>query len=140
MGDKHKGGNIHIRVDEPCYIFGIISITPRLDYSQGNKWDNNLLSMDDLHKPALDGIGWQTLQTGQLAWWADSNLTNVSNGLWTSKSAGFQPAWVNYTTNVNKTRGNFAIETNSMFMTLNRRYEHGREQSLRQLATASEWD
>ena len=29
---------------------------------------------------------------------------------------------VNYMTNVNKTYGNFAIQDNEMFMTLNRRY------------------
>jgi hypothetical protein len=33
-----QGGNIVIRCDEPCLIMGIASITPRLDYTQGNKW------------------------------------------------------------------------------------------------------
>ena len=33
------------------------------------------------------------------------------------------PAWINYMTNVNQTRGHFAEVDNSMFMTLNRRYE-----------------
>ncbi len=34
-----------------------------------------------------------------------------------------QPAWLNYMTNVNQTRGNFAIDGQEMFMTLNRKYD-----------------
>ena len=63
---KVKGGNITIRVDEPSYIMGIVSITPRIDYSQGNDWDMNLKNMDDFHKPGLDGIGFQDLITDQM--------------------------------------------------------------------------
>lgn len=122
LAKKHKGGTITIKVDEPSYILGIISLTPRIDYSQGNKWDVNLKTMDDFHKPALDEIGFQELITEQMAWWhtntADDGLT------WEQKSAGKQPAWLNYMTNVNQTRGNFAIASNEMFMTLNRRYEN----------------
>ena len=47
------------KADEPGYIFCITSITPRVDYFQGNEWDNYLLTLDDLHKPQLDGIGFQ---------------------------------------------------------------------------------
>jgi hypothetical protein len=31
MAHKHKGGNVVIKVDEPSYIIGIISLTPRCD-------------------------------------------------------------------------------------------------------------
>ena len=51
-----KGGTVKIKIDEPSYIIGIVSITPRIDYSQGNQWDTELKTMDDLHKPALGGI------------------------------------------------------------------------------------
>ena len=37
-----KGGKIVIKCNEPCYIIGIASITPNVDYSQGNDWDNGL--------------------------------------------------------------------------------------------------
>lgn len=121
MSKKHKGGDVIIKVDEPSYIMGIVSLTPRIDYSQGNKWDVNLKTMDDLHKPSLDQIGFQDLVTDQLAWW-DTTWDNVNNK-WVFKSAGKQPAWINYMTNVNQVRGNFAITDNEMFMTLNRRYE-----------------
>jgi hypothetical protein len=48
-------GKLHFKVTEPSYIMGIMAITPLIDYSQGNDWDIvNLLTMDDLHKPALD--------------------------------------------------------------------------------------
>ena len=48
----------------------ICSITPRIDYSQGNQWDSELKTMDDLHKPALDGIGYQDSINSERAWWA----------------------------------------------------------------------
>ena len=57
-----------IKVDEPSYLIGIVSLTPRMDYSQGNNWDIHLQTMDDLHKPALDQIGFQELITEQMAW------------------------------------------------------------------------
>lgn len=120
LSGKHKGGKIVIKCDEPSYIIGIISLTPRLDYSQGNHWATNLQSMNDFHKPALDEIGYQDLITDQMAWW-DTQLSGA--GVPTFKSAGKQPAWINYMTNVNKTYGNFAIDGDEMFMTLNRRYE-----------------
>ena len=117
---KHKGGKIRIKIDEPSYILGIVSITPRVDYSQGNKWDVNLKTMDDFYKPELGQIGYQDLVTGQMAWWGD--ITN-SLGEVEHESAGKQPAWINYMTNLNQCRGHFADENNSMFMTLNRRYQ-----------------
>jgi len=119
---KNKGGKIKIKVDEPSYIIGIVSLTPRVDYSQGNKWDTNLKTMNDLHKPALDAIGYQDLITDQMAWF-DTEITN--NNILNYNTAGKQPAWINYMTNVNQTRGTFAEAGNSMFMTLNRRYEKG---------------
>ena len=54
-----------------------------------------------------------------MAWWT----TTDTSGTLATKSAGKQPAWINYMTNVNQVRGNFAIQDNEMFMTLNRRYE-----------------
>ena len=119
---KNKGGKIKIKVDEPSYIIGLVSLTPRIDYSQGNKWDTNLKTMNDLHKPALDAIGYQDLITDQMAWF-DTDVTSA--GVVTYNTAGKQPAWINYMTNVNQTRGNFAVQGDSMFMTLNRRYEQG---------------
>jgi hypothetical protein len=125
---KNKGGKVKIKVSEPSYIIGIVSLTPRIDYSQGNKWDVNLKNMNDFHKPALDEIGFQDLTTDQMAWF-DTKLDDISNAI-TYSSAGKQPAWINYMTNVNQTRGNFAVVVGEnggqgeMFMTLNRRYEH----------------
>jgi hypothetical protein len=119
---KNKGGKIKIKVDEPSYIIGLVSLTPRIDYSQGNKWDTNLKTMNDLHKPALDAIGYQDLITDQMAWF-DTECDATGNV--TYNTAGKQPAWINYMTNVNQTRGNFAVQGDSMFMTLNRRYEQG---------------
>jgi len=124
MTNKHKGGKIKVRVDEPSYIIGIVSLTPRIDYSQGNKWDTNLKTMDDFHKPGLDQIGFQDLITDQMAWF-DTELTTGHEPVF--KSAGKQPAWINYMTNVNQVRGNFAEKEEQMWMTLNRRYEQSNE-------------
>ncbi len=119
---KNKGGKVKIKVDEPSYIIGLVSLTPRIDYSQGNKWDVNLTTMNDLHKPALDEIGYQDLITDQMAWF---DTTASDTGVVGYNTAGKQPAWINYMTNVNQTRGNFAEANQEMFMTLNRRYEKG---------------
>lgn len=120
LTNKNKGGRIKVKIDEPSYIIGIVSLTPRVDFSQGNKFDVNLKTLDDLHKPALDEIGYQDLITDQMAWF--DTMIDESGDI-TYKSAGKQPAWINYMTNVNQVRGHFAEKDNSMFMTLNRRYE-----------------
>ena len=132
LTNKHKGGKVHIKVDEPSYIISLVSITPKIDYSQGNKYDVNLKTLDDLHKPALDEIGFQDLITDQMAYW--DTLVD-ENGNVTYSSAGKQPAWINYMTNVNQTRGNFAVENEEMFMTLNRRYEKDSTGKIKDLTT-----
>lgn len=130
LSGKHKGGKIVIHVDELSYIIGIVSLTPRIDYSQGNDWDINLKTMDDFFKPALDQLGFQELITEQMNW----RDTAWDGTKWATKSAGKQPAWINYMTSVNVNRGNFAIEDNEMFMTLNRRYEMD-DDSIKDLTT-----
>ena len=57
MSSKHKGGHINIHVNELSYIMGIVSITPRLDYPQGNDWFTGLKTWNDWHKPHLDQCG-----------------------------------------------------------------------------------
>jgi hypothetical protein len=117
---KHKGGKMKIKCAEPSVILGIVSITPLVDYSQGNKWSVDLKTMNDFYKPEMGAIGYQDLVTGQMHWAGDtiSNTGDVKH-----ESAGKQPAWLNYMTNINVCKGNFALKENSMFMTLNRRYE-----------------
>lgn len=112
-----RGGKIVIKCNEPCYIIGIASITPNVDYSQGNDWDMMQLStMDDLHKPQLDGIGYQDL------------LSNQMNGQANIKDAiGKQPAWMNYMTDVNKTYADFAAGETESYMVLNRIYDVDKE-------------
>jgi hypothetical protein len=119
LSNERKGGEVIVKVDEPCYIIGLVSLTPRIDYSQGNDFDWNLTSMNDFHKPALDAIGFQDLVTDQMAWFD----TTISSEVCTYSSAGKQPAWINYMTAVDVARGNFAEVNEQMFMTLNRRYE-----------------
>lgn len=112
IATNHKGGNIVFKADEPGYIFCITSLTPRVDYFQGNEWDNYLLTLDDLHKPQLDGIGFQD----RLYRAVNANTPYAM----ASKSIGKQPAWIEYMTSVNKTYGNFALIENEGWMCLNR--------------------
>ena len=108
---QKKGGKLKIKVNEPCYIMGIASITPLVDYSQGNDWDNWLDTMDDLHKPQLDGIGYQDLMQNKMHGLADPKL-----------AVGKQPAWLDYMTNFNKTFADFAAGEPESYMVLNRIY------------------
>nr|WAE43678.1 MAG: major capsid protein [Microviridae sp.] len=124
MGDKHIGGDIDITVSEPSYIMGIVSLTPRLDYSQGNEWHMNLSNWDNLHKPHLDEIGFQDLITERLAWFGVNNSSGTVTG-WSSTAIGKQPAWINYMTNFNRDFGQFAEANNLMCMVINRRYQGG---------------
>lgn len=121
LGEEKRGGRITINATEPCIVMGIGSITPRVDYSQGIEWHNNLKNWDELHKPTLDGIGFQDLVTENYAWWT-TTLEHTGNRL-IKKSTGKQPAWINYQTEVNRVYGNFAVESEQMWMTLNRNYE-----------------
>lgn len=129
---RQKGGHIRIKVTEPCYIMCICSITPRIDYGQGNTWDTYLETMNDWHKPALDGIGYQDSLNGERAWWTD----HLSDGpLLAKTAAGKTVAWINYMTNVNRTFGNFAPEMPESFMVLNRNYSMDNKGQIEDLTT-----
>jgi hypothetical protein len=119
MDTNKKGGKVIIRATEPGYLIGISSITPRLDYTQGNQFDVNLKTIDDLHKPALDGIGFQDLSAELLH--ANTTTIDGKSDIITQKFIGKQPAWIDYMTNINKAFGNFV--TNENFMILSRQYK-----------------
>ena len=115
-----KGGHIIVKATEPSYLIGIVSITPRVDYCQGNDFDTTLETLDDIHKPALDAIGFQDRMCETLDW---RSVKYNEDGSKTNGSIGKQPAWIDYMTNFNKTYGNFAIKDNEAFMVLNRWFE-----------------
>lgn len=122
-GKPMNSGHIHYQCEEPGYIMGLMAITPMIDYSQGNDFDLNLETMDDLHKPALDGIGYQDLIQEQMA----GETSTYENGPLISNmkhlSANKTVAWIDYMTNYNRTFGDFAAGGALDFMVLNRRYE-----------------
>lgn len=108
-----KGGHISIKITEPSVILGIASITPRIDYSQGNWWaGTELKTMDDLHKPALDGIGFQDLMAYNMGFWVDEN-----------QAVGKIPAWMHWMTDVNECFGDFSSGQPYDWMVLNRDYQ-----------------
>lgn len=118
----HKGGKIRITNDDTqhAYYMVIASLTPRLKYTQGNKWDMNLKTYEDFHKPAFDQIGFQDLITDQMASW-DTKLDVLGNP--TFKSAGKQPAWTHYQTEIDRAFGNFAEQNSEGWMIFDRNYE-----------------
>ena len=115
-----KGGKVRIKISEPSFIMAIVSLTPRINQSQGNMWYmTELHTVDDLHKPALDGIGFQDLICEQMGWWD----TKLIGGNLERHSAGKVPAWINYMTAFDKCYGDFSNSEGKSFMVLNRNYE-----------------
>lgn len=122
--ERQKGGHVKIKVTEPCYIIGIGSITPRIDYSQGNDFFVTHQTVDDIHKPALDGIGYQDSVNWKRVWWDYHIFTDSSKTTIYQPSAGKTVAWIDYMTNINRTFGNFASGQSEAFMVMNRNYEY----------------
>ena len=79
----------------------------------------NWKTMNDVHKPALDMIGFQDLTLEKAAWWTETHSETEGTK---QKSVGKTVAWVDYMTNHNKNYGNFASGENENFMTLDRNY------------------
>lgn len=117
-----SGRGLKIKCTEPSMIMALGSITPRIDYSQGNKWWTRLETMDDFHKPTLDAIGFQELITEEAAAWSTELEEDYKPKY---QSLGKQPSWIEYTTDVNETYGEFAAGMPLAFMCLNRVYEEG---------------
>lgn len=117
-----SGRGLKIKCTEPSMIIALGSITPRIDYSQGNKWWTRLQNMDDFHKPTLDAIGFQELIAEEAAAWSTETTENYVHKY---QSLGKQPSWIEYTTDVNETYGEFAAGMPLAFMCLNRVYEEG---------------
>lgn len=122
-GKPLNSGHVHYQCEEPGYIMGLMAITPMVDYSQGNDFDLNLQTIDDLHKPALDGIGYQDLIQEQMV--GETSTYNGSPNISSMihKAANKTVAWIDYMTNYNRTFGDFAAGEALDFMVLNRRYE-----------------
>ena len=134
-GKPVNNGHIHYQCEEPGYIMGLMAITPMIDYSQGNDFDLNLQTIDDLHKPALDGIGYQDLIQEQMV-----GVTSKYDGGPTINkikhlAANKTVAWIDYMTNYNRTFGDFAAGEALDFMVLNRRYEVGNDNTIKDLTT-----
>ena len=134
-GKPLNNGHVHYQCEEPGYIMGLMAITPMIDYSQGNDFDLNLQTIDDLHKPALDGIGYQDLIQEQMVgetsvYDAGANISNMKH-----LAANKTVAWIDYMTNYNRTFGDFAAGEALDFMVLNRRYEVSNKNTIEDLTT-----
>lgn len=119
-----KGGrSIKIKITEPSMIMCLGSIVPRIFYSEGNKWWTMIDTMNDLHKPSLDAIGFQDLLTEEMAAWSTPLTKGVLNFAEPEyKAVGKQTSWIEYQTNVNQSFGGFAAGGELDWMVLNRPY------------------
>ena len=127
-----SGRGLKIKCTEPSMIMALGSITPRIDYSQGNKWWTRLQNMDDFHKPTLDAIGFQELIAEEAAAWSTEA---TGNDELIYQSLGKQPSWIEYTTDVNETYGEFAAGMPLAFMCLNRVYEENSDHTIGNAST-----
>lgn len=127
-----SGRGLKIKCTEPSMIMALGSITPRIDYSQGNKWWTRLKNMDDFHKPTLDAIGFQELIAEEAAAWTTEATADHEI---TYQSLGKQPSWIEYTTDVNETYGEFAAGMPLAFMCLNRVYEENSDHTIGNAST-----
>lgn len=127
-----SGRGLKIKCTEPSMIMALGSITPRVDYSQGNKWWTRLENMDDFHKPTLDAIGFQELIAEEAAAWSTEATGNYDV---VYQSLGKQPSWIEYTTDVNETYGEFAAGMPLAFMCLNRVYEENSDHTIGNAST-----
>lgn len=127
-----SGRGLKIKCTEPSMIMALGSITPRIDYSQGNKWWTRLHNMDDFHKPTLDAIGFQELVAEEAAAWSTETTEDYKH---TYQSLGKQPSWIEYTTDVNETYGEFAAGMPLAFMCLNRVYEENKDGTIANAST-----
>ena len=135
-GKPTNSGHIYYQCEEPGYIIGLMAITPMVDYSQGNDFDLNFSTLDDLHKPALDGIGYQDLIQEQMVGTAAVYTNGSTMDMIKHKSFNKTVAWIDYMTNYNRTYGEFAVGGNLDFMVLNRRYEVSKDkQTIEDLTT-----
>lgn len=134
-GKPINNGHIHYQCEEPGYIMGLMAITPMIDYSQGNDFDLNLQTIDDLHKPALDGIGYQDLIQEQMVGETSTYTNSGAIGNLKHLAANKTVAWIDYMTNYNRTYGDFAAGETLDFMVLNRRYEVGNDNTIKDLTT-----
>lgn len=128
-GNAHGSGHVSIQVEEPSLVMAIASITPRIGYTQGNRWHTRLETFDELHKPEYDGIGYQPLITDEMAAWSTPLVKGVPTGQSTLtdepqwRSIGKQVAFAEYMTDIDENFGDFADPGGAAFMVLNRDYE-----------------
>lgn len=125
------GGTRLFRATEPGYIVGMFSITPMVDYCQGISPVLSRVDPLSFYYPDFDRIGFQPKMASELcalnALDSDGNPIiwgeETAGGVLASPmdiSVGYQPAWADYTSRVNKVSGEFVNSLN--YWTLTREY------------------
>ena len=87
------------------------------------------------NKPALDGIGYQDLIQEQMVGETSVYEGSLYVNRMKHKAANKTVAWIDYMTNYNRTYGDFAAGETLDFMVLNRRYDVGDDNTIKDLTT-----
>lgn len=127
-----KGGTVRFKAQENGMIMAVTWITPMIDYYQGNKWFTKLETLDDLHKPIFDAIGYQDKTTDQIAAW-DTKIDAEGNE--TFFAVGKEPAWTEYWTRNNEVYGSFTRENDERYQVLLRDYTPDENARIEDLTT-----
>lgn len=122
-----KGMRRHFTATENGTFMLILSLVPRVDYFQGIAPDLMKTKLADTFVPAKDCIGFQPVMQSQLC--ALPALDSAGNPIpWDGSdspfnvSLGYQPAWTEYTTAVNRLHGDFCSTLN--YWTLSRQFQY----------------
>lgn len=113
-GDSRR---FNIEVDRPGYIMAIATLVPRVDYYQFTERYVRHTKLSDMFRPEFNGIGYQDVLVSDLntefpeGWDASVAVATDKNPY--AQSVGKQPAWIEYTTAVNKVRGSFCTTEKS---------------------------
>lgn len=94
-----------------CYVMSFMWITPLVDYSCGLPEDSNILSFKDLYTPAFDNYSMQPRFLENVnasvvknsSGYVDDTFANPMD-----RVVGYQPAWSEYKTALNRVHGLFA--------------------------------
>lgn len=122
---------IRFSSSEYGYLIGCYRLIPNVSYSQGYKPLYDKTEFGDLYKPSLNRIGFQALPS---QWMLDTLLrTGVANDgspLYSPANktvVGYQPAWMEYRTNVDRLHGSFAVGEDLDYWTIGRSFIATRE-------------
>lgn len=100
-----NGETIHVEITEPGYIMTLMSIIPNVDYFQGQNPMYRRIYASQKFTPPLDNIAFQPKEMLDVL--CAPVVASDLVGLDRDRKYGYQPAWADYTSDVNECFGDF---------------------------------